>query len=59
MDLTKLTITDLKAMAFDEIQKANQCQVNLNLLNAEMQTRNKQVDKLEIVKPAGDGKDKG
>ena len=39
MDITKMSIVELKALAFDEIAKIKQAEHNLNVLNAEMQKR--------------------
>lgn len=39
MDITSLTLDELKVLAFDEILKRDQAQNNLNILQAEMQKR--------------------
>ena len=46
MDITKLNVTELKALAFDEISKLNVAQNNLNIINAELQKREVPVEKV-------------
>lgn len=36
MDITKLSITELKSLAYDEMAKIQQAQNNLNIINAEI-----------------------
>lgn len=40
MDITKLSVVELKAMAFDEILKSEQASNNLKVLNQELVKRN-------------------
>lgn len=40
MDITKSTVVELKALAFDELTKMEACQRNLNIINAELVKRN-------------------
>jgi hypothetical protein len=48
MDLTKLKIEQLKAMAYDQIVILEQTQRNIQVLNAEIQKRNTEpVEKTE------------
>ena len=39
MDITKLTITELKAMVYDELIKLENCQNNIKTLNEEIKKR--------------------
>lgn len=39
MDLTKLTVIELKALVYDEIAKGEQAQANIRILNDELKRR--------------------
>ncbi len=39
MDITKLTLCELKALAYDELVKQNTCNANLQIINAEIQKK--------------------
>lgn len=38
MDLTKLSITELKALAYDQLIELERIQVNLNVINTQIKT---------------------
>ena len=42
MDITKLTISELKALAYDQIVLLNQTQANLNAIQQEIAKREKE-----------------
>lgn len=44
MDITKLSITELKALAYDELAKIQVGQANLQAINVEIQKRGKLED---------------
>ncbi len=49
MDITKSTLIELKALAFDELSKMEVCQRNLNTINAEI---NKRIQETSVDKAA-------
>jgi hypothetical protein len=42
MDISKMTVEELKALAYDQIVLLNQTQTNLNILQAEIAKRAKE-----------------
>jgi len=42
MDITKLSVQELKALAYDLLVQANQYQNDLNIVNQEIQKRSQQ-----------------
>lgn len=44
IDITKMDLKELKAMAYDEIAKIELCQNNLKMLNAEIEKRNEKAN---------------
>lgn len=52
MDLTKLTLEELKAMVYDELEKAEIANSNIKYLQAEIQSRKQSL-------PVEDKKDDG
>ena len=50
MDISKLTLQELKSLAYDQIILLNQTQANINLLQAEIDKRVKEAQ--EIKEPA-------
>ena len=48
MDITKLTIEELKALAYDEMIKLNTAQQNIQLIQAEINKRIEKDNKLDI-----------
>jgi len=40
VEITEITVMELKALAFDQIQLRDQCQANLNAINVEIMRRN-------------------
>ena len=47
MDLTTMTIEQLKALGFDQMQILNQTQQNLNVIYAEIEKRKNKPEKVE------------
>lgn len=47
MDITKLNLTQLKALGYEQMILLNQTQLNLNLINAEIEKR-KQEEPINI-----------
>ena len=47
MDITTMTIDQLKSLGFDQIQLLNQTQQNLNVIYAEIEKRKNQLEKEE------------
>ncbi len=39
MDITKMTVTELKALGYDLLVQMQQCQQNIQILNAEIAKR--------------------
>lgn len=51
MDITKLTVVELKALAYDELSKLSNSQENIKLINIEISKREKEVamDQKEVT----------
>lgn len=42
LDITKLSVTELKSLAYDEMARLEICQTNLRAINQEIAKRNQQ-----------------
>lgn len=51
MDISKLSIESLKAMAYDEFVRVQVSQKNLEIINAEISKRQAEVSETEPVEP--------
>jgi len=51
MDITKLNVTELKALAYDQLVQIENAQNNLKILNAEIVTRQQEEAKAAEVSP--------
>jgi len=51
MDITKLSIEALKAMAYDEFVRVQVSQKNLEIINTEISKRQTEVSETEPVEP--------
>ena len=54
MDITKLTIEQLKALAYDEINLLEQTRNNIKLINTELTNRQKDVQAKPAKKKSGE-----
>lgn len=51
MDITKLTLEELKALAYDQIMLIQQSQNNLNLIQAEIERRKQNEKSADLPAP--------
>lgn len=47
MDITQLTLEQLKALCYDQLVILNQTQANINVLQAEIQKREKEIQEIK------------